>query len=48
MNIFILMEGNRNSLEDIGKKEFIKYINIDELRFTIDQFTIFFNSFKKS
>jgi hypothetical protein len=48
MNFFILMKGNRKSSEDIGKKEFIKYININELRFTIEQFTIFFNSFKKS
>ena len=48
VNIFFLMNGIRDSKRDIGIKKFLKKVDLDELKFTVDSFINFFQSFKKN
>ena len=48
VNIFFLMNGIRDSERDIGIKKFFKKVDLDELKFTVDSFINFFQSFKKN
>ena len=48
IDIFVLMKGTRNSKRDIGIKKYMKEIDLDELKFTVNSFVIFFQSFKKN
>ena len=42
------MNGIRDSERDIGIKKFFKKVDLDELKFTVDSFINFFQSFKKN
>jgi len=48
IDIFVLMKGTRNSKRDIGIKKYMKEIDLDELKFTVNSFVIFFQSFKEN
>ena len=47
IDLFFLMNGIRDSKRDIGVKKFLKEIDLDELKFVVNSFISFFNSFKK-
>ena len=47
IDIFLLMKGTRDSVRDIGIRKYMKKIDLKELKFTVNSFFTFFNSFKK-
>ena len=48
VDMLFLMNGIRDSKRDIGKKKYLKKIDLKELKFTVNYFTTFFKAYKKN